>query len=568
MVLFSEKAHLSLALLGSFRATLGRQLIRDFESNRVRALLTYLAIEAERPLPREKLLGLFWPDWPEQAARNNLRSALSNLRKSIGDRDAIVPFLDVSRQEIHLNKSADAWVDAWEFERLLDSSSSDAVCIEEALALYGGEFLEGFSLGDSPAFEEWLLLKREHFRRQFLSALRRLAEIYQKQGDHERCLSYIRRIIELEPWSEEAHRQLMRSLALNGQRTAALAQYETCRQALAQELHVEPSAETIQLYEQIRDEKLATTNDISTNFALERLLGDDTLLVAMEPGRTLGFFQIPRKIGPQLHYWVRGIALLVVLLGIVLGFFAWGKWYEYDGLGKVSLEDIKVATICADTTPQQICSVTPYIGHEKQLTNSLTFSWIHPFFSWSPDGKQLLFAAETPGWPIQIHLLDLNDPEAYHVSLLGEGVFPVWSPNGEWIAFQRSSELWIMRPDGSEPQQLSSDVCAEGIAWSPDSRWLAFLDGVCSESGKEAGSIQITRSDGREMQVVHAFEKPVVGDLAWSPDGSQIVCFCIVEGGEEGNWLFNVDGSGRFRKLSEPPFSWRANYWPQWAGEN
>lgn len=66
------------------------------------------------------------------------------------------------------------------------------------------------------------------------------------------ALEFAMRLLALDPWREEAHRQMMRLLARSGQRSAALAQYETCRRLLAQELGVEPSPETTALYERIR----------------------------------------------------------------------------------------------------------------------------------------------------------------------------------------------------------------------------------------------------------------------------------------------------------------------------
>jgi hypothetical protein len=122
--------------------------------------------------------------------------------------------------------------------------------------LYRGSFLEGFSVGDSPAFEEWALFTREQIARQVSSALHGLAASYEQRGQYEQAQSCAWRQVELEPWDEAAHQQLMRTLALSGQRSAALAQYETCRRLLAEELGVEPGKETTRLYEQIRNGKL------------------------------------------------------------------------------------------------------------------------------------------------------------------------------------------------------------------------------------------------------------------------------------------------------------------------
>ncbi len=95
------------------------------------------------------------------------------------------------------------------------------------------------------------------FRQQAQDALSRLAAHCEHLGDYERALALARRQLELEPWDEVAHRQFMRSLALSGRRSLALAQFEICRRALDDELGVEPARETIILYEQICAEELA-----------------------------------------------------------------------------------------------------------------------------------------------------------------------------------------------------------------------------------------------------------------------------------------------------------------------
>ena len=249
-------SHLSIRLFGSLEVTLDGQVVTAFKSDKARALLAYLVVEAERPHRREKLAGLLWPEWPEQAARGNLRRVLANLRLAIGDHKAVPPFLHISRETIQLNSASDAWVDVTAFTDLLEAKGSLQQLIsqlEEAVKLYRGDFLEGFSIPDSAAFEEWALLNRERFRRLVMVALSRLARCYEQRGDYESALRHAWRQVELEPWQEEGHQQVMRLLALSGQRSAALAQYEACRRLLAEELGVEPSRETTVLYQQIRD---------------------------------------------------------------------------------------------------------------------------------------------------------------------------------------------------------------------------------------------------------------------------------------------------------------------------
>ncbi|MGD2165395.1 MAG: tetratricopeptide repeat protein, partial [Anaerolineae bacterium] len=258
-------AHLSIQLLGPVRVTLDGDRITHFETQKVRALLAYVAAEAERPHEREFLAEMLWPGRPQGAARANLRHALSTLRATIGDRGrrdrpaADPPFLLTTRKSIELNLDADVSVDALDFLTLVGPPPAPSLAIaqlEKGVSLYRGPFLQDVSLGDSAAFHEWLLLKRARYHEEALSALRLLAEWYEIQGMVAQALEYARRQVELEPWLEGAHRQVMRLMAVAEQRTAALAQYEACCRLLDEEFGVEPETETTRLFERIRDGEL------------------------------------------------------------------------------------------------------------------------------------------------------------------------------------------------------------------------------------------------------------------------------------------------------------------------
>jgi len=257
-------ACLSIRLFGPFQAAIGDDPVTGFRSDKVRALLAYLTVENERPHRREKLAGLLWPNQPERSARANLRRALANLRQMIGDHQAKPSFLRISRQALQFNKASDAWVDVNAFVDLLspgERSPQTIPLLEEAVKLYRGSFLEGFSVGDSAPFEEWMLLSRERLHRLIMGALRDLAERHEEREEYERALRYAWRQVDLDPWREKAHRHLMRLLALNGQRGAALSQYETCSRLLVEGLGVQPAAETRRLYERIRDGELRASED-------------------------------------------------------------------------------------------------------------------------------------------------------------------------------------------------------------------------------------------------------------------------------------------------------------------
>jgi WD40 repeat protein/DNA-binding SARP family transcriptional activator len=257
-----DMAHLSLSFLGSFQATLDGAPITRFESNRVRALLAYLAVESQRAHSRETLAALFWPDWPPSAALSNLRFALSNLREAIGDRTANPPYLLINRETIQFNQASQARLDVAEFSSqapVQTEVDADLEKLLQAAELYRGSFLEGLSLVDSAEFEEWALVQREEFQRCFLLTLHTIAAFYEQRGELDQAISFARRQVNAEPEQEQAHQQLMRLLALIGRRSAALMQYESCRRVLKEKLGVEPAPETRALFASIGDGSFVKT---------------------------------------------------------------------------------------------------------------------------------------------------------------------------------------------------------------------------------------------------------------------------------------------------------------------
>jgi len=242
---------LEISVLGPLQVSAEMSIQNKFESNKVRALLAYLVVEMDRPHNREVLAEMLWPESAALSGLANLRYALANLRKVIGDDDVNPPYLFISRENLQFNPSSNFELDAFLFTELL--KTKDIEKLKQGIALYQGDFLTGFPSIESNLFEEWILLKREQVKEQAIEALRLITDHHEQRGEYQQAVPFARRQVELEPWLEEAHQQLMRLLALNGQRSAALAQYEICRRALISDLDVEPSGETIQLYESIRD---------------------------------------------------------------------------------------------------------------------------------------------------------------------------------------------------------------------------------------------------------------------------------------------------------------------------
>ncbi len=251
-------ARLVVTLLGGFQVEMDGHPLTDFKSNKVRALLAYLACEGDRPHRREVLAGLLWPDRTDSDALGNLRYSLASLRRSLDDRSQANPFLLVTHDTIAFNRDSAAWLDVMEFQRRLEAAQAQwragqgADDLQAALALYRGGLLEGFSVNDAAPFEEWAVLRREQLAQHVIAALGDVVAVLEERHDYKQAQYWAKRLVSLEPWNEQAHRALMRTLALDGQRSAALHQYQACSRILLEELGIEPTEETAALYETIR----------------------------------------------------------------------------------------------------------------------------------------------------------------------------------------------------------------------------------------------------------------------------------------------------------------------------
>lgn len=242
---------LRISLLGPFQVWVNDHRAQGFLSDKVRALLAYLAMEQTRPFRREALAGLLWPEQPEQKARANLRRALANLRQVIDDQNG--RYLRITRQTLQFNSDADAQIDVLCFCQQLATSHPTIAQREEAISYVNGRFLEGFFIHDSIAFEEWVLLNREQLQQQILDCLNQLTRHYEQQHQYDQALHFAWQQVQLEPWHESGQRQLLRLLTYSGQRVTAVAHFEHFQEELATELGIIPEPETIALITQIRD---------------------------------------------------------------------------------------------------------------------------------------------------------------------------------------------------------------------------------------------------------------------------------------------------------------------------
>jgi DNA-binding SARP family transcriptional activator/predicted ATPase len=235
---------LILSFLGRFQVRRDQQPITRFRAANNQGLLVYLACNRDKPIARDTLAALFWPDAPESEARHNLRQALYRLRRLLDNGEE--PTLLVTRQTVQFNGAANYQLDVEQFIAAVDANA-----LTRAVNRYAGDLLPGFPVGSEP-FEVWLRGQREYLHQLALEALLQVAEDSLQSGDTNAAAAAAQRQLQLEPWREPAFRQLMRAYALMGDRSRALGQFARCREILWDELGVEPAPETIQLADAIK----------------------------------------------------------------------------------------------------------------------------------------------------------------------------------------------------------------------------------------------------------------------------------------------------------------------------
>ena len=234
----------------------------QFDTRKILALAAYLAVHSQDArdvaVSRDSLVALLWPELEPERAHAVLRRNLSLLNKALAGE-----WLLIDRHTVGIDPRAEFRLDVDEFTRLVHDGLSQEhpqnlegdrrlADLEAAVALYQGDFLEGFSLRDSVAFDDWQFFQAEELRQELASALERLVRSHLARDNPDAALPHARRWLQLDPLHEPAHRQLMQAYAQAGQRSAALRQYGECVRILNEELGLAPAAETTALYEQIR----------------------------------------------------------------------------------------------------------------------------------------------------------------------------------------------------------------------------------------------------------------------------------------------------------------------------
>jgi len=260
---------LSVSLLGRVHFELDGHGIYGLK-NKPLALLAYLVVESNRPHRREALGNLLWPNADPGSVSNSLRQSLWLLRQALDNLSdpaaanrSEPPFLIIDRETVQFNPSSHYWLDIQAFltpdlgnnlRAEIDTAQIDHLI--EIVKLYRGCFLEGFSIKNNYLFEEWENIKREQINQGVLAVLRKLTNLLEARQDYALAQVYAKQQIEIDPYSEDAYRHLIRNLALDGQRNNALAQFEHWRALVKNDLGMQPAEDTLALKAAIQDDAL------------------------------------------------------------------------------------------------------------------------------------------------------------------------------------------------------------------------------------------------------------------------------------------------------------------------
>jgi DNA-binding SARP family transcriptional activator len=247
---------LDVRVLGSFDVDVDGAPIGAWRNGRARQVFAYLALSGRKPVSRQSLMGIFWPEHSQERATNNLSLAVMTARRvleaqagaSAAGIIASTPGSYVIDEDIDLRVDADIFTASVERARALEASGrveDAAEALDRAISVYGGDFLP------SDLYEEWTMERRERLRDLYADALFRRARLARQARDVELAIRLTRLLLEVDSSSEEAHRSLMLDYWSLGQRGRALRQMEVMREAMRRLLGVEPTEETNSLYSRI-----------------------------------------------------------------------------------------------------------------------------------------------------------------------------------------------------------------------------------------------------------------------------------------------------------------------------
>jgi Tol biopolymer transport system component/DNA-binding SARP family transcriptional activator len=484
------------------------------------ALLAILAAAGPRGVSRDRLLALLWTDTDEERARKGLNQALYALRQEIGSDEAITGTRDLvlAPELVH--------TDVADFRAAIAIGD-----MERAVAVYEGQFLDGFHLPGSAGFEPWMEAERIGFARDHASAVERLARRAEEQNDSAGAVDWWRKLASLDPLDGRTTLRLMEALVRAGDRVSALKQARIYEVLLSQELELPPDREVIALADRIRATEAGTApapapNPISKPVvdapAVPTVVAVQVAEPEPEPAPLIASLPVAGAASERPAPFAPVVAPFVAVpASVATPAMRAAPRHRWPTVRWIVGGVLALAAVGFVTTHEWSDAVAPTLGATRRITLDAGLE-VDPVLA--PDGRTLAYVAGAEG-TMRIFVRRLDGGRAVPVSgdIAGDHRRPRWSPDGSRLLFQAGGGIWVVPALGGAPRpvvQALRDVGARALypEWSPDGATVAWV---------RRDSIIARTVDGGDDRLIATLPEP--HSLAWSPDGRWLA---VVSGNE------------------------------------
>ena len=243
---------LKLYFLGKANFEYKGEDITERLGNKTIALVCLLILNQNKYLSRDKLITYLWPDSNEDAAKYNLRFNIWMIKKNIGTDENGEEFLYVDKERCGINEKYIFYCDILQIMKFKPGREDSIEGLLALRASFAGDFMEGCYFNNCNDFNEIIIFERTHFEDQRVKILKRLTELYEEEGDTEKCEEVLKEILDIEPYDEDMALMMIRLYVRSGKRSKAIIYYNTFRNRLAGGLGIEPSEKLRKAYEEIK----------------------------------------------------------------------------------------------------------------------------------------------------------------------------------------------------------------------------------------------------------------------------------------------------------------------------
>lgn len=243
---------LKLYFLGKANFEYNGEDITERLGNKTIALVCLLILNQNKYLSREKIITYLWPDSNEEAAKYNLRFNIWMIKKNIGADENAEQFLYVDKERCGINEKYIFYCDILQIMKFKPGREDSIESLLALRASFAGDFMEGCYFNNCNDFNEIIIFERTHFEDQRVKILKRLTELYEEEGDTEKCEEVLKEILDIEPYDEDMALMMIRLYVGSGKRSKAIIYYNTFRNRLAGGLGIEPSEKLRKAYEEIK----------------------------------------------------------------------------------------------------------------------------------------------------------------------------------------------------------------------------------------------------------------------------------------------------------------------------